>query len=70
MTKTPEMEGFLNDLAMATFGRKREEGQCVSCGTKVEKILGEGPSRFKNQISLKEFEISKFCQGCQDKTFR
>lgn len=64
MNKSPEMESFLNELAVATFGRSRDGNQCVTCGsTKV------CPEDFKDDLSRKEFGISFMCQECQDSVF-
>lgn len=62
--KSPEMEAFLNKLTKATFGRERTGDVCVTCGsTKVK------PEDFRDDLSRKEFRISKMCQVCQDSVF-
>ena len=63
--KSPEMERILEEMGMNIFGRSRELAaagdQCVSCG---------GPAtEFRDQLSHREYEISRLCQGCQDKVF-
>jgi hypothetical protein len=64
MSKTPEMEKALNDLTEKVFGRKRNSGVCVTCGsTKVKR------ENFKDNISWKEWHISYMCQECQDGVF-
>ena len=40
-----------------------ENGNCPLCGNKI--IMSE----FKDELSLKEFKISKMCQCCQDEIF-
>ena len=62
--KTPEMEKFCNDVAKVLFGRERKGDVCVTCGS--DKVA---PSDFKDNLSRKEFAISKMCQQCQDETF-
>lgn len=64
MSKSPEMESFLNDLALAVFGRKRDGTSCVTCGS-----LEVKPSDFRDELSRKEFTISMMCQKCQDSVF-
>lgn len=64
MAKSPEMEKFLNQFAKSIFGRGRDEGVCVTCGSgKV------GHEDFRDAISRREWEISKMCQKCQDGVF-
>jgi len=63
--KDSNMEGFLEDFALLTFGRSRNiamaSSSCVCCG---------GPAvEFRDDVSRKEFAISGFCQKCQDKVF-
>jgi len=64
MSKSPEMEKFLDNFAKEAFGRSRQDAACVTCGsTKINK------SDFRNEISLREFGISHMCQACQDSVF-
>jgi len=62
--KTPEMEAFLDRMAVEAWGRHRTGDQCVCCGSKSVK-----PSDFKDALSRTEFGISHMCQKCQDDTF-
>lgn len=62
--KTPDMEAILDEISRATFGRSRREPICVTCGS--AKIA---PSDFKDDLSRKEFGISRMCQECQDSVF-
>ena len=62
--KTPEMEEFLNKMSINMFGRKRTDNCCITCGS--DKI---NPENFKDDLSRKEFEISRMCQNCQDGVF-
>ena len=42
---------------------KVEQGLCPTCSKPIDK------SKFRNEISLKEFRISGMCQECQDSIF-
>ncbi len=63
--KTPEMEATLEDLGQLLFGRSRQVAadnqSCMVCGTDA--------NFFRDELSRKEFSISRMCQSCQDKTF-
>jgi hypothetical protein len=63
--KTPEMEATLEDLGQLLFGRSRQVAadnqSCMVCGTDA--------NFFRDDLSRKEFSISRMCQSCQDKTF-
>ncbi len=63
--KSPEMEKFLDQFTMKTFGRKRAE--CIKKGICVE--CGGSACKFRDTTSLKEFNISALCQSCQDSLF-
>lgn len=60
--KKTTIEGFLDDLSMFAFGRRRseamKEGRCVRCG--------KPPGNFRDKTSEAEFAISRLCQECQD----
>lgn len=43
--------------------KKVEKGLCPFCGQKID------TKDFRDESSLKEFEISGLCQKCQDETF-
>ena len=64
MKREPEMEEFLNAMALAIFGRERAETYCVTCGS--EKV---GIEDFKDNLSRTEFKISRMCQKCQNRVF-
>ena len=54
------------DIMRALFpeGLERaEKGLCPTCGEKVK------PDEFRDELSKREFLISRMCQACQDKTF-
>ncbi len=63
--KTPQMESFLEDMGQGLFGRSRQatgDNQvCISCGTDA--------NHFRDEISRKEYSISRLCQTCQDSVF-
>jgi len=67
MERTKELQSFLDNFAKKTFGRSeteaKEKGVCVFCGKEIKM------EDFKDQLSIKEYEISGFCQKCQDDTF-
>lgn len=59
------MDHLFDTLSMRMFGRVyskcKRDWICVSCGKEVE--------GFKDDLSMREYEISGFCQKCQDKVF-
>ena len=63
--KTPQMEAALEDLGSVLFGRSRTASaanqMCISCGTDA--------NHFRDELSRKEYRISRMCQDCQDKVF-
>ncbi|SVA79564.1 uncharacterized protein METZ01_LOCUS132418 [marine metagenome] len=63
--KTPQMEAALEDLGSVLFGRSRSASaanqMCISCGTDA--------NHFRDELSRKEYRISRMCQDCQDKVF-
>ena len=67
MERTKELQSFLDRFAKKAFGRSpteaREKGICVTCGKPIKM------EDFKDQLSIKEYEISGLCQKCQDDTF-
>ena len=71
--KTPGMEAVLEYVAGMAFGRSRREagrnGTCVSCGVDVRVEAGEDGRGFRDEVSRKEYRISKLCQDCQDGVF-
>ncbi len=56
--KSPEMEAFLKSLMP-----ERGTGFCPFCKNPV--VMDE----FKDELSLREFQISGMCQTCQDEIF-
>lgn len=43
----------------------KEEYKCPICG----KVFNSVENEFRNEISVKEFNISGLCQSCQDNVF-
>ncbi len=41
-----------------------DKGLCPICGQKID------PAKFKDELSIKEYELSGMCQVCQDETFK
>lgn len=68
MERDPKMQRGLDDLAKGVFGvSNTEAGEqmiCVSC-----KAVVDGRESFKNDLSWKEYGISRLCQKCQDEVF-
>jgi len=60
-----DLQEFKDQFAKRLFGRTRseakEKGICVDCGKKIK--------GFKDELSSKEYEITGFCQECQDSVF-
>lgn len=63
--KAPELENFLNGFGQSLSGNARNSGKCVFCAD--SKVLSR--KDFKDDLSWKEFGISRLCQKCQDQTF-
>jgi len=63
--QTDKMKQVTADLAKEAFGRTpaeaAAEGVCISCG--------KTPGIFKDEVSVREWRISRFCQACQDDFF-
>lgn len=63
--KSPEINNFLDETAVANFGRSRTASMkrwiCVTCG--------KSASEFSDELSRKEYLISEMCQACQDIVF-
>jgi hypothetical protein len=60
-------EGTKNILRQAGLGKQVdnvEMGLCPLCGKPVDK------DSFKDELSIREFNISGMCQACQDDVFQ
>lgn len=64
MNRSPEMQEFVDMFAQAAYGRKPQAGQCVSCGS-----TAVGYDDFDDDLSRKEYEISRLCMTCQNEVF-
>lgn len=64
MKRALEIQNFIDEFTMTAFGRKMNDNVCVVCGS--NKMSDED---FRNVISLKERDISRMCQKCQDKVW-
>ena len=64
--RSPEMRNFLDTLALKAFGRSATDAHaqkiCVKCG--------QPATNFRDGLSEREYEISVFCQSCQDEAQR
>jgi hypothetical protein len=60
-----ELEQLKEDIAMQSYGRSRTlclaAGQCVECGSY--------DLNFRDEPSRKEYQLTVWCQSCQDKFF-
>jgi hypothetical protein len=63
--KTPEIEAALEDLGQLLFGRSRQ----VAADNQLCAVCGSDANFFRDDLSRKEYGISRMCQSCQDKTF-
>jgi hypothetical protein len=63
--KSPNMEKLLEEMSTEIFGRSRSLAaagdQCVCCG--------KSATDFRDELSRREYRISRLYQGCQDKVF-
>lgn len=64
-TKSPEIERFTDEIAIALFGRSfslaKAGNGCVACGKPA--------TTFRDALSKREYGISGLCQSCQDSIF-
>ena len=60
-----ELDQLKEDVAMQSFGRSRTiclaGSQCVKCGTY--------DLNFRDELSRKEYQLTVWCQSCQDEFF-
>ena len=61
MQRSAALEDFVDALRRMDLGWDGVAEHCVTCNAPV----GE----FRNDISRREYEISKMCQDCQDSIF-
>jgi uncharacterized CHY-type Zn-finger protein len=63
--KSPEMTRILDAFSEHVFGRT-----FTDCGNRSICVMcGEEALEFKDELSKKEYSISKMCQKCQDSFF-
>lgn len=58
------MEDIKEAITLAVFGHFKNDGICVFCGSNKTQ-----PKDFNDNLSRKEWKISRLCQKCQDKIF-
>ena len=67
---TTDLQKLKNTLAREFNGMTKDEaiecGRCVSCG---KKVIVPGMNKFRDGLSAREYQISAFCQACQDQVF-
>jgi endogenous inhibitor of DNA gyrase (YacG/DUF329 family) len=63
--KTMQMEKALDEISEKLFDRSRSLSmfnlECPTCGQPI--------SKFRDELSEREFRISGMCQECQDEVF-
>jgi len=57
------LDGMLKSIGGVSHEESKTMGICVFC--KAEIKMGD----FRDDLSIKEFNISRMCQSCQDKVF-
>lgn len=60
--KSPIIEQYLDEMAVSISGHSRNSGKCATCDN--EKVMTR--EDFRDELSWKEFGISRMCQKCQD----
>jgi len=65
--RNPEIQSWLDRLAIEHYGitgkQAYDQSICIKCKQPVTQ------SSFKDALSWREYEISSFCQSCQDDIF-
>ena len=63
--RTKALQDFIDEITMSQVGLTQKQAHdhqvCVWCGQPV--------ISFRDKLSQKEYNISGFCQRCQDKIF-
>jgi hypothetical protein len=66
MERSPEIQKMLDDIALRAFGRSATlagaAGQCIRCGKPA--------TEFRDEISRRDYVITRFCQTCQDEIYK
>lgn len=60
--KSKEIENLLTQISGISRQNANILGICTWCKKAIDKP-------FRDELSKKEYQISGFCQSCQDKTF-
>jgi hypothetical protein len=65
--KSPEISDFINSFLLPGMSREEHigEGLCATCPDS----FGLTESSFRDDLSVKEYQISGMCQKCQDSVF-
>jgi hypothetical protein len=65
MKRTEQMQQALDNLTQFVYGLSNsdagEQNICIACKQPVRE--------FRDERSVKEYQISRLCQACQDKVF-
>ncbi len=64
MAKAKVIEETLENFSKRIWGRSRQDDCCVQCGSEAIK-----PEDFDDDISRKEFTLTRWCQVCQNNFF-
>lgn len=63
--KSPKVQSILDAMSKAMGGPGYVYGACAKCGCSVD------PQKdFKDEISRREYGLSKLCQRCQNVVFK
>lgn len=64
LNKSMAILGMMEAIMPGSVERILVKGQCPSCGAEIQE------DEFTSEISLREFNISGFCQKCQDSIWK
>jgi hypothetical protein len=62
--KSPEMTSVMKSLSPNPQAWENKDANKATCA-----LCGEEATEFDNEISKREYGISRMCQVCQDKVF-
>jgi hypothetical protein len=65
MNRAPAIQNFLDNLAKSAFGRTAPE----AIEKRICTVCGQAVTGFKNEVSVREYQITGYCQKCQDDVF-
>lgn len=66
MERDPTLQAMLDQLAVATGNLPQAEAAKQRVCARCKKPVGE----FRDEVSAREYQITGFCQGCQDWVFQ